>query len=151
MKLNDGGYSSGQYTPTRLREMAANIAERLPTIMEETGANAVVVSGKSGVSLAFATSILIDFPIVVVRKRGENSHGNMIEGETGRIMTRYLILDDFISSGDTVGRIVTLINEYADVRTEMPPACVGCVMHKQSAEQADGVRRFVGYPVYGIA
>lgn len=133
MKVFDGGYSRNQYDVALLRARAKEIAECLPKIMRRVDADAVVVTGKSGISLAFATLMLIDFPLVVVRKRGENSHGNPIEGKDCTTLTRYLILDDFVSSGTTVTNIMESIQDYAEARGKECPNLVGIVEY--TAEQ----------------
>lgn len=144
MNLNDGGYSTVQYTPSRLRAKAAQLAELIPKAMAETGADAVCVTGKSGIALAFATLMLVDFPLVVVRKRGEKTHGSMIEGENGTSFTKYLILDDFIASGMTLDSIVDIIDQQAEVRNVATPKLVGVVLYSSSRES------FRGLPVYNL-
>lgn len=141
MNVYDGGYSRNQYDVNLLRARAKELAEYLPKIMRRVDADAVVVTGKSGLSLAFATLMLIDFPLVVVRKRGENSHGNPIEGKDYTTFTRYLILDDFVSSGTTVTNIMDSIKEYAEARGPECPELVGIVEY--TAEQSANMQ--VGY------
>lgn len=152
MRFNDGGYSETQYCPRKLREAAQLVAKLLPCIMRETGAQAVAVTGKSGLSLAFATLMLIDFPLIVVRKRGENSHGSNIEGTCGVDVDKYLILDDFVSSGSTVRTIVQeleLYNEsiapYDEPTHEI--RCVGVVEYKKfgGSTRSVGVLGASGY------
>lgn len=135
--FNDGGYSDTQYDNAKLREAAKLVAAKLPLIMRETGAQAVAVTGKSGLSLAFAALMLIDFPLIVVRKRGENSHGANIEGTSGIEVEKYLILDDFVSSGRTVRTIVEELEMYAAQRAcdggdRRDIRCVGVVEYRRS-------------------
>jgi adenine/guanine phosphoribosyltransferase-like PRPP-binding protein len=112
MYFSDGGYSDIQFDRMVLMGTARRIAEQLPKIMRLHNADAVAVTGKSGLSLAFATLMLIDFPLIVVRKPGENSHGNALEGTTGVDVSRYVILDDFMSTGRTVDTIISKLSEY---------------------------------------
>lgn len=97
---------------------------RLAQLMEQTGATAVAVTGKSGMSMAFATLMMYDFPLIVVRKPHELSHGSPIEG-TIQTVVKYLILDDLVASGDTVRAIIERIAEYAEIRDETVPKCRG--------------------------
>jgi adenine/guanine phosphoribosyltransferase-like PRPP-binding protein len=127
MRLDSGGYSRKQYDPVLLRDTARNVAQRLPGLMQETGATCVAVTGKSGMALAFATLMLIDFNLVVVRKRGENAHGSPVEGRDGVHLHKYLILDDFVSSGRTVREIVALLTERALRSNSAALECVGVV------------------------
>ena len=129
MKINESGYAAMMYDALRLRETAAKLAQYLPELMQQTGATAVAVTGKSGIALAFATLMLLDFPLIVVRKRGENSHGAPIEGTPGSVQ-RYLILDDFVASGDTVARIIGELEQYAEMRDELEPKCVGVLQYQ---------------------
>lgn len=137
MYFTDAGYSDTHFNTAKLRSKAKALALVLPGLMERNEVDAVVVTGKSGMSLAFATLMLIDFPLVVVRKRGENSHGNNIEG-TGTInVRRYIVLDDFISSGATVRTIVQDINDLATALSETAPECVGVLQYMRDNRRTD--------------
>lgn len=125
------GYSERQFNPDALRQKAKTIAEWLPQIMEATGADAVVVTGKSGMSLAFATMMLLDYSLIVVRKKSESSHGHAIEGDHRKDVKKYIILDDFVCSGKTVTTIINSISEnwYNDGYPHEGgcPQCVGII------------------------
>jgi hypothetical protein len=148
MRLYDGGYSARQYNPESLRDTAKRIAAVLPQLMQHTGAQAVAVTGKSGLSLAFATLMLVDFPLIVVRKRGENTHGSSIEGTPGVSVQNYLILDDFVASGATVQTIVTDLARYGVMQspTYTPPKCVGVLQY----DTCDSRSRDVGTEEYAV-
>jgi adenine/guanine phosphoribosyltransferase-like PRPP-binding protein len=94
-------------------------------------ADTVVVSGNSGLSIGVAALSMEDFPLVLVRKDNDNSHGSPIEGPDRHHMRRYIILDDFIDSGATIERIVNKINvlscNYHD-----RPECTGVVLYKRA-------------------
>lgn len=123
MRVSSYGYNAMQYDPDQFRETVRAVASVLPRIMRELDADTVVVTGKSGVSVAFAASMLIDFPLVVVRKPTENSHGRAIEGPSGHEVRNYIILDDFVETGATVERTVDAM------RTA---CCVGVVQYTAS-------------------
>lgn len=131
MYFSDGGYSDVQFNTDHLRAKAQEIAAILPEMMHKLGADAVAVTGKSGISLAFATLMLIDFPLIVVRKRGENSHGNPIEGTQGVDVRKYIILDDFVSSGATIQAIVSSIDEmWGSAMANVDPLrCMGVLQY----------------------
>ena len=105
MIICDGGYSAIQFNTTSLRETVQRLSLAVPKMMRDLEADAIVVTGKSGISLAFALKMLIDVPVVVVRKKGENSHGSSIEGDGFTDVQKYIVLDDFVSSGATVRQI----------------------------------------------
>ena len=129
MRLTDGGYNEVQYHRELLLSKVEQLRNRLPEIMELTGADSVVVSGKSGISMAFALQMVLDFNLVVVRKRGEGSHGEPVEGRSGAEMHRYIILDDFVATGSTVRRIRHDLEDYAGFVGQKPPQCVGVLTY----------------------
>ena len=128
-----GGYAT-QYKMAEVRKRAEHAARAINSMMAETGATSVVVHGNSGVSCGFAALMLsphADFNIVLLRKANDNSHGAPIEGPEGHRLGRYLILDDFVSTGATMnrirGKIATLHQQYG--QPEYPPECVGIVLY----------------------
>ena len=128
-----GGYAT-QYKMAEVRKRAEHAARAINNMMAETGATSVVVHGNSGVSCGFAALMLsphADFNIVLLRKDNDNSHGSPIEGPEGHRLGRYLILDDFVSTGATMNRIrdkiATLHQQYG--QPEYPPECVGIVLY----------------------
>lgn len=129
----DNGYATG-YTVKRVEERAKFAAEAIEELRERTGSTSVVVHGNSGVSCGFAALMLTheqDFNLVLLRKDNDNSHGSPIEGPSGHRLQKYLILDDFISSGATMNRIRDKINTlHAQVPWSLPrPECVGIVLY----------------------
>lgn len=128
MMIRGNGYSQHQFNHGSLRATARRVAETLPKLLARYDAQAVVVTGKSGMSVAFATMMLADIPLIVVRKRGENSHGEMIEGVIDVEVRRYIILDDFVSSGTTVRTVVRDIDDYCRVQryARPEPVAVAC-------------------------
>lgn len=125
MTIAASGYSRHQFDREKLRATAQRIAVRIPKLLQRFGADAVVVTGKSGMSVAFAAMMLADLPLVVVRKRGENSHGSMVEGVEGLVVRKYIILDDFVSSGDTVRTIARDMEQNAHAYDREVPQPVG--------------------------
>lgn len=139
------GYAT-QYTMDAVRMRAAHAARAINKMRDETGATSVVVHGNSGVSCGFAALMLshADFKIVLLRKDNDNSHGAPIEGPEGHRLGRYLILDDFVSTGVTMNRIRDKIAalHHQHGRPEYTPECVGIVLYghhsSTSFEFADG-------------
>lgn len=120
MFFDNAGYSSYQFNE-RFRENAGYAAKRIKETLARFDAQAVVVTGKSGMALAFGAKMLVNFPLVVVRKAGDSSHGFRIEGTPDTRVDRYVILDDFVVSGDTVRRIVLELDNLAKAEG-VPPA-----------------------------
>ena len=126
------GYATG-YTWELVEERANFAADAIAELSERTGSTSVVVHGNSGVSCGFAALMLAseDFNLVLLRKDNDNSHGSPIEGPDGHRLDKYLILDDFVSSGATMNRIRDKINTLQDqVAWSSPrPECVGIVLY----------------------
>lgn len=141
----ENGYATG-YTMERVAERAKFAAEAIEELRERTGSTSVVVHGNSGVSCGFAALMLSaeDFNLVLLRKDNDNSHGAPIEGPAGHRLQKYLILDDFVSSGATLNRIRDKIDTlYRQVPWTAPrPECVGIVLygyhHTDSFKFTDG-------------
>ena len=135
MLILSSGYAT-RYAAEEVRMRARWAAAAIGKMMAETGATSVVVHGNSGVSCGFAALMLsdLDFNIVLLRKDNDNSHGAPIEGPDDHRLGRYLILDDFVSSGKTMNRIRDKIGSlsvqrwYYEPGEEMPE-CVGVVLY----------------------
>lgn len=85
--------------------------------------------GWSGLSIGFPVSYVTGIPICVVRKPKEESHSSYKTEGYGE-MLKYFILDDLISSGDTLEQMAKTIKECAgssDVN------CVGIGMYYRSS------------------
>lgn len=127
-----GGYAT-RYRMASVRKRAAYAASAIIKMMVETGATSVVVHGNSGVSCGFAALMLsdVDFNIVLLRKDNDNSHGSPIEGPEGLFLERYLILDDFVSTGATMNRIrdkIIMLHKQSNP-FEAAPECLGIVLY----------------------
>lgn len=80
--------------------------------------NTLAVCGYSGIVLGAIVAYRLNLPILVVRKKRDDrsADGYMING-TILDNCRYLILDDLISSGDTVRHIISKIyREYENAK-----------------------------------
>lgn len=129
MKVWEGYATSYGQEAVRMRAKFA--AEAIKELMAETAADCVVVHGNSGVSCGFAALMYGNFPLILLRKDHDNSHGAPIEGPEGHNVLRYLILDDFIDTGATMERIKAKIVALADQSGDgLPtPECVGIVLY----------------------
>lgn len=129
MKVYEG-YST-TYDQEAVRVRAKFAAKAIKELMAETGADCVVVHGNSGVSCGFAALMYADFPLILLRKDKDNSHGAPMEGPSGHNVLRYLILDDFVSTGTTMNRIKAKIVTLAEQNAGgfPTPECVGIVLY----------------------
>lgn len=134
------GYAT-QYKLADVRRRAEYAARAINKMMAATGATSTVVHGNSGVSCGFAALMLsphADFNIVLLRKDNDNSHGSPIEGPEGHRLGRYLILDDFVSTGATMNRIrnkITTLHRQSGL-PEDTPECVGIVLYGHHASDS---------------
>ena len=125
------GYATG-YSQERVRKKAQFAAAAIANLAQAVNADCVIVHGNSGVSCGFAALMYHNFNLVLLRKDNDNSHGYPIEGPEGHRIERYLILDDFISSGETVRRVRRKVTELWRQRQHDDmdlPQCVGIVLY----------------------
>lgn len=64
----------------------------------------IAVTGMSGVMVGAPIAVQIDKPIVLVRKDSDKSHSS--RAISGDARGKYLFVDDFISTGATVRRLI---------------------------------------------
>ena len=94
----------------------------------------VAFCGMSGSAMAFILADKLKLELLAVRKPGEASHyvremnGFLIEGNT--LAERYLLVDDFICSGNTISFMLKTIHN------EVPKAqCVAMIMYATSSRE----------------
>lgn len=93
----------------------------------------IAFSGYSGALVASLVATKLNKKLIVVRKAGEKSHGELLEGDNKS--GSYIILDDFISYGGTVRRILRIIEKNSWVSYR----CVGVVLYNSSCRQWWGI------------
>lgn len=143
MQISSDGYSS-EYSAEKTRDYAQSAVRTWSYLKEELGADCIMVRGHSGMSIAHAMLMLTEFPLVHLRKSNDNSHGAPLEGTLYHEMRRILILDDFISSGATIRRMVQDLRELAKSRGDSGaqlPEIVGVLQYKRYMDGERG--RFV--------
>lgn len=132
MYVDSNGYATG-YDRNSVMECANTAAAGILRAKVEHGDGiAVIVRGNSGVSCAFAALMIADFNLCLLRKRCDNSHGSPLEGPDGFSFEKYIILDDFISSGDTVDGIIKDLDVLASAKAATRPKCVGLVLYNST-------------------
>ena len=75
--------------------------------------DSIVVRGVSGLIVGAPVAHLIQKPIVVVRKEGVSSHTSSLISNFGEIGGRYVVVDDFVSSGGTLMAIRSEVDRMA--------------------------------------
>jgi hypothetical protein len=86
----------------------------------------VTAAGLSGSMLVLPVALRVKVPYAVVRDK--ESHGaNFVEGDRG--VKRYVIIDDFISSGETVANVIRQIRDWNR------SAPIGVVLYRHQEEK----------------
>lgn len=86
------------------------IATKVAEIRERYPFDALAGSGNSAAPLLGALSFLTGIPFILVRKESDSCHDiREVNGYIG--CHQYLIIDDLISSGATVGRVISRITK----------------------------------------
>lgn len=92
--------------------------------------DAIVVCGVSGLVVGPMVANALGVPLVVVRKEDDHSTHSDFQVE-GCIPERYIIIDDFIESGDTVQYIQGMMDEHANEHGfEDSCECVSTLMYE---------------------
>lgn len=142
MRVDSEGYATG-YAQDLVLNCANKAAVGIRRAIEEHGPGiAVVVRGNSGVSCAFAALMQQNFNLCLLRKERDGSHGSPLEGPMGFRFTKYVVLDDFISSGATVDGIIRDLGVLADAKGDAAPQCVGIVLY---GSERGGYNSCAGY------
>lgn len=103
--------------------------------------DAIAFTGCSGAAFAYPLSYRLKIPLICVRK-GESSHySHPLEGFTGA--KRYLIVDDFISSGSTVRKIISTIKAHSTAKN---PRAAGIFLYDRTCCR----KKYLNIPLISI-
>lgn len=103
-------------------------------LLEKYQFDTIAFSGMSGAAMAFILSHKLNLPLLCVRKKEDGSHfhqaypmrGNGLLCEGNLDTQNYLIVDDFIATGETINRMVRVI------KREVPKAvCVSILLYAE--------------------
>lgn len=108
MKIQCSAYHNETFRPQSLASRVKRVAKNLVKLRKKLKFDAIAFRGSSGSSLAFPVSVMTGIDLIYVRKEKQH-HGMPVEG-TSKNVRRYIILDDFISRGDTMRSILGAIN-----------------------------------------
>lgn len=100
-------YLDGVYTP-RFMKLVPETLKVLKSFRRKHDFDAIAFTGSSGAALAFPLSFFMKVPLIHVRKMDGSHYQEPIEGSVSS--KRYVIVDDMISSGNTINRIIDVIN-----------------------------------------
>jgi len=105
----------------------ARLKEKLPEIIEVLSRyefDAIAFRGLSGALVAPTVAMMMGKTLLAVRKLHEAAHSiHLVEGDIGA--TKFVILDDFSSSGKTVYEILKAVKTEFESQGCPVPECVG--------------------------
>lgn len=116
-------------------------AERIAKKYHDGEFDAIAFTGSSGCAIGFYAGVQHGIPLLYVRKGSERSHGRKVECNTRNPIKRYLIVDDFVSSGDTVKKIVASIKKYCIQYGVAEPTPVGILNYQSSWKSSVKINR----------
>ena len=108
-------YLKSIFDPELFQKTVSSTIAMAEKIKAEHDFDTIVFSGVSGSAMAFILGHALKVPILCVRKASDGSHfadyskGSPLEGNIG--VYRYLIVDDFISTGRTANYIIDAVSE----------------------------------------
>lgn len=129
-------YLGTVFSPGRLKRKVSAVSRHLLKLQKKLKFQAIVFTGVSGASIAFPVSYETGIPVVLIRKKKEGSHGDLIEGPNRLELKRYLILDDFIVTGATVHRVLKTVDS-DELFDEDRAQCVGIFLWKSNTCTCD--------------
>ena len=101
-----GGYGWAGMSPPLLTKRLKQASKRFAAFAKNTPVDAVAFTGSSGCAIGFHLAAQYNQTCIYVRKVGEKTHGSPVECNTIKEVCTYMIVDDFMSSGATVRRII---------------------------------------------
>lgn len=106
------GHTYQVFDPLKFNTLVRKMLPKLKRLMKKHNANAIAVSGNSGTILGGALAFKLGVPIFAVRKSMDtNNDSHMANGFWTQGGCRYIVIDDLISSGTTVERILREIHK----------------------------------------
>ena len=137
--FNTYHYSALGFRGKDLRKVAMICNKVLLELHEKFKFDFVVGTGSSGLTILTAMHLVarkeLPFALVYARKPNDDSHGCMLEMlGTGRNMVpqSYLVIDDFVSSGDTIRTIEATIDEKSKAK------CIGVLEYNSGCPTHNG-------------
>lgn len=121
------GYGWSDCSPDKLQKLLIRAGKKVMELKEQLGFTAVVFCGSSGSALGFYLAGTYGLPIIYVKKMSEKAHCSLEVTSTACNIhiTKYLIVDDLIDSGDTVRHMVWAIDRKVKNDNLFPAKPVG--------------------------
>ena len=138
-------YLTRVYNPRQFKVIVRNTLEIAKQVDEKSKYDTIAFTGQSGSALAYILAHSLNKKMICVRKDSDNSHyftdsGNNFEGYVNA--KKYIIVDDFICSGESIDKIVQT------VQAKIPKAkCVGILLYSRRTEETS-IGGYNGIPTY---
>lgn len=120
-------YGWGGRSVKELKKDFGIVSRDLKSLRKTLEFDCLAFCGSSGAICAFPMMLSMNIPVIYVRKLKEQSHGDRIEmpSKIGIAKIRkYLIVDDFMSTGNTIKHIYNSILKHYP-RSDITLECVG--------------------------
>ena len=142
-------YHSHLVSPRELKKTVDKVAKAVNKIHAKGKLSHILCTGISGQAISWPVSYVTKIPVVIVRKPRESTHGNEVEGEG--VLKNFIIIDDFISEGTTVKRLIKVMKAQESI-TPLPRkyklACKGIILYNSCGAQAGD--EFMGIPIIPV-
>jgi adenine/guanine phosphoribosyltransferase-like PRPP-binding protein len=133
-RFNHAGYHKVSMRPDRMKKLRPVIRK----ILAKYEFEAIAFRGLSGALLAMPIAMALNKSLIMVRKGEDNCHSKYLPVQGDLNTKRYVIIDDFKSSGNTVEIIRKAVKDFAS-----EAECLGVLeVNHLWSEDEDGV-----YPV----
>jgi hypothetical protein len=117
--VNEASYHSG------ILRINPALIDSIVKRVKESGCDTIIGTGISGVAPLMMVSYFSDVPYAVARKEGDTRHcSHSVVGPVGE---KVLIIDDFVSSGRTIRRIMEAIEKEIDRKLSWTGGTAGTV------------------------
>jgi len=141
-------YHNDIVTPVAQRKLVNKVSKAILKIHNKTKLSHIVCTGISGQGMAWPVGYVTKIPVAVIRKSGERSHGNPVEGSG--ILKNFVIIDDFICSGNTIKRILKLLSskEEDPRKRDIELSCKAIILYNDSGSKHGEL--YKGLPIISI-
>lgn len=137
------------FDPKRLNICAREIARQIRCDTKTMRIDCIAVRGVSGISMGAVVSALTGIPLIIVRHTKGAHTDNLVEEpefETLHDVQNYVIIDEFICSGETIHRIQEDIKN----ETELDYALIKIYLYKGQKGDFSGCADPITVPVYSF-
>lgn len=114
-----------------------SLGKEIVSLKRKIPFDAIAFSGTSGSAMAFPISYSLKIPLICVRKGGKKNNSHFSDSFHGNIpcvegfleANKYIIIDDFIESGNTIKRIKKEVNKFYKYWMKIYPKHVATILY----------------------